>query len=183
MSGRSLVLSRMKPVVSYSMNQKVIRILWTVLVIAVYFTGWKELRTTVTSSLVIPQLEAASAGCDTTIDFEAASNTAVVITRGANSGEMISYRFNAPAGFYLLFGTVLLILFGAEKRLYLMFLGYHLVFAIFSISTIYVGACSIPGFLHISAAGNSYFTPFFTFFVLLYLLFPSFRSSFNEENQ
>lgn len=164
-----------------SMNRKLTRVLLAVLVIAVYFTGWKELRSTVTSSLVIPQLEAASVGCENRVDFEAASNTAVVITRLAGSGEMISYRFNAPAGFYLLFGTTLLILFGAKSRLYLLLFGYHLLFAILSVSTIYVGSCHFPGFLHISAAGNSYFTPFFTFFVLLYLFFPSFRSSFTEE--
>ena len=173
----------MKPVVEYSVKQKLIRVMWVLLVIAVYFTGWKELRSTITSSLVIPQLEAASAGCKTTMEFEAVSNTAVVITRVAKSGEMILYRFNAPAGFYLLFGTVFLILFGAKRRLYQLLMGYHVVFATLLVSTIYVGACHFPGFLHISAAGNSYFTPFFTFFVLLYLFFPSFRSAFNQKKQ
>jgi len=153
------------------------RLFWVTLVVAVYFSGWKMIRSTITSSLIIPQITSAQNHCDGNVSYERASSTAVVVYRETEQDEQQSVRFNAPAGFYLLLGLVLLILKQAERRWFAMLLGYHAIFTTLAVSTFFIGLCYMPLLLHISAAGNSYFTPFFTFFVLLNVLFPQFRQA------
>lgn len=153
------------------------RFFWVVVVVAVYFTGWKMVRAAITSSLIIPQITYAEEYCDVNLSYERASSTAVVVDREISEGEQQSTRFNAPAGFYLLLGMVLLILKQADRRWFSMILGYHAIFTVLSVSTFFIGLCYLPLLLHLSAAGNSYFTPFFTFFVLLNVLFPDFRNT------
>lgn len=160
-----------------------VRITMLCVVVLVYFIVWKEVRVALTSYLMIPQAEAASVRCDTSFSYERVSNTAMVIYRDSNdSVDIEEHRVNAPAGFYLLFGIFFIVLLKGGKKFYGMILGYHAVFTVLLVTTFYVGLCYAPFFLHLSAAGNSYFTPFFTFFVLLLLFIPSFRERFEQKD-
>lgn len=159
------------------------RFIWTILIIAVYFTVWKELRSAFTSHIIIPQIEYASTQCSVPLSYEIASNTAIVLHRKTNDDELATYRFNAPAGFYILFGILVLTLLGGGKKVYIMILGYHVLFTLFTVSTFYLGLCYLPVFLHLSSAGNSYFTPFFTFFVLIYLMSPTLKNVLNHNQK
>jgi hypothetical protein len=159
------------------------RLFWVILVAALYFFGWKSVRSAITSGLVVPQITYASEHCDDGITFERASSTAVVIFRTDSAGEPVSYRLNAPAGFYLLLGMVLLILAKAKRMWFFMIAGYHALFTVLTVSTVAFGLCYFPLLLHLSSAGNSYFTPFFTFFVLLNVLFPQFRQAISGSSE
>ncbi len=158
------------------------RFFWVIVVVAVYFSGWKMVRSSITSSLIIPQIEAAADHCNSSAGYEQVSNTAVLVSLQDNNGEPQTYRFNAPAGFYLLLALVLLFLKKADRKWFGMILGYHAIFTTLLVSTFYIGLCYLPILLNLSAAGNSYFTPFFTFFVLLNIIFPDFVDTISRKS-
>lgn len=136
-------------------------------VVLFYFLVWNEIRGAFTTYLMIPQVELAAAHCTNPVGYEVASDTAITIFHGDTH-----YRFNAPAGFYFLFAMIFIVMLNGKNKYYRLIIGYHLVFAMLSLLTFYPGLCYMPVFLHLSAIGNSYFTPFFTFFVLILLISP-----------
>ncbi|NBC65200.1 MAG: hypothetical protein GVY07_05975 [Bacteroidetes bacterium] len=159
------------------MKEYLIRLVLMGAFLLFYISLWTEVRSAFTYHLIVPQIESAAGQCDASIEYQPASDTAVVITRNN-----VGYRFNAPAGFYLLFAVSLIILFGGRRVFYWLIVGYHLGFAVLVLSTFYLGLCLAPVILHLSPAGNAYFTPFFTFFVLIVLFFPSIRHRFNQKS-
>lgn len=166
------------------MNFYIKRVLISLLIVAAYFTVWRTVRGFVTSEAIIPQIEYAISTCDDTIAYDQSKSTSLFIyllDRGKNEYETFGYV--SPAGFYLLFGVLVIVLMGGGKFYYYLLFGFHALFWILSTATILPGLCSTPVFLHITVAGIKYFTPFITYLILILLISPNLKKRLNVQSR
>lgn len=163
------------------MNATVKRVLISLLIVLVYFTIWKEIREYVTSNMIVPQIEYAISNCDDTIAFDESKSTSLFIhLLDRERNEYDTYGYISPAGFYLLFGLVFIVILGGSRFYYYLLSGFHAFFWILSSVTILPGLCYHPLFLHLTFAGIKYFTPFVTFLILILLISPNLKRRFGN---
>lgn len=149
-------------------------------IILVYFTAWKAFRGFVTSVSIIPQIEYAIANCDEYLQYDVVKPTSLRIWQYNREREEYDvYSYTTPAGFYLLMGLLVILLLNGTKIYYLLLTGYHAGFWIISTLTIIPGFCIHPVFLHITFLGIKYLTPFVTFMILIMLISPGMKKTFN----
>lgn len=166
------------------MNEYIKRFLISILIVVIYFTVWKNFRGIVTTEIVVPQMEYAIKNCDDTIAFDQLKPTSLLIhLLDLEKNEYVTYGYTAPAGFYLLFGLIFIVLFGGERLYYYLHLGFHGLFWIYSTATIIPGLCYQPLFIHLTFAGIKYLTPFFTFLILILLISPNLQKRLNVSGQ
>lgn len=166
------------------MNRYLKRGLISLLVIIVYFTVWKEIRGFVTSLAIVPQIEYAITSCDDTIEYNRTpkSTSIFIYLPDREQNEYERYGYVAPAGFYLLFGLVFIVMAGGAKLTYYLLFGFHGIFWILSSILILPGLCIHPLFLHLAVIGSKYFTPFITFMILILLVSPDLRNKLGIES-
>lgn len=164
------------------MNTAIKRGLISIVIILIYFTGWKGIRGFVTSGLVVPQIEYAITSCDETIAYNQSKSTSLFIyLLDREKNEYETFGYVSPAGFYLLFGLVFIVLMGGGKFYYYSLFGFHGLFWALSTATILPGLCYHPVFLHFTFVGIKYFTPFFTFLILILLISPRLKRGLEIE--
>lgn len=158
------------------MNVYIKKILIFFLVIIAYFTIWKSIRGFVTSQMVEPQIEYAISNCDNTIAYDRLKSTSLQIhLLDKEKNEYETYGYTAPAGFYLLFGLVFIVLLGGSRFYYYLLIGFHSLFWFLSTITIIPGLCYHSAFIHFTFAGIKYITPFVTFLILILLISPNLK--------
>ena len=160
------------------------RFLIICLIVLIYFTIWRSVRGFVTQNAVVPQIEYAIANCDETISYQQSRATSLylfLLDREKNEYETFGYV--SPAGFYLLFGLLFIVMMGGSRIFYFFLFGFHFLFWILSTATILPGLCFHRIFLHITFAGVSYFTPFFTFLIIILLISPKLLHKFGLEKE
>lgn len=158
------------------MNIYVKRVLISLTLILVYFTLWKSVRSFVTTNAIIPQIEYAAANCDETITYERSKSTSVFIyLLDREKNEYESFGYVSPAGFYLMFGLVFIVMLGGGRFYYSLLFGYHGLFWMLSIAVMLPGLCYHPVFLHLVVLGIKYFSPFITFLILILLVSPDLK--------
>lgn len=156
------------------MNVYIKRVFICALIVVAYFTLWKSVRGLVTTHIVVPQIEYAISNCDETIAYDQLKSTSLLIhILDREKNEYVTHGYTAPAGFYLLFGLVFIILSGGDKLYYYLLLGFHIVFWLISSATVWFGLCYESLFIHFTFAGIKYLTPFFTFLILILLISPN----------
>ncbi len=160
------------------------RVICVIVLVALYFTVWSSVRGAVTTYTVLPQIELAKEYCNKTIYFEQSRPTSTVIhVYSERKLEYDTVYYTTPAGFYLLFGLIFILLFGAGTIYYKALLGYHLGFWVLSILVMLPGFCIHPIFLHLSGLGIAYLTPFVTFAIIIFLLSPNLSANFKKIKQ
>ncbi len=160
------------------------RILYTAGIVLFYFTVWSGVRGFVTTYTVLPQVEFAKEYCGKTIYVDQNRPTSSIIhVYNDRSLEYDTIYYTTPAGFYLLFGLVFVVLVGGGIIYYKILLGYHLGFWAISILTMTPGFCIHPVFLHISNLGIIYLTPFVTFLVIIFLMSPKLVEKFKDPSR
>jgi hypothetical protein len=153
-----------------------------VLIILIYFTAWRGIRGFVTSTAVIPQIEYAVLHCDEYLQYDVVKPTSLRIWQyNREAQEYNIYSYTTPAGFYLLAGVLVILLLNGTKIYYLLLAGYHGGFWLVSTLTILPGFCIHPLFLHITYLGIKYLTPFVTFMILIMLISPGMKKTFNTK--
>lgn len=166
------------------MNIYVKRVLICLVIILVYFTIWRSVRVFVTTHAIIPQIEYATTNCDETIAYERSKSTSVfiyLVDREKNEYETFGYV--SPAGFYLMFGLVFIILLGGGRFYSYLLVGYHGLFWVLSVAFILPGLCYHPVFLHLTVLGIKYFTPFITFLILILLVSPDLKKKLDVPDE
>ena len=160
------------------------RILFVVLLTLFYFTVWSSVRGLVTTYTVLPQVELAKEHCNKTIYVDQSRPTSTIIhVYNERNEKYDSIYYTTPAGFYLLFGLVFVILLGGASVYYKTLLGYHLGFWVLSIISMMPGFCIHPVFFHVSNLGIIYLTPFVTFLVIIFLISPKLLAAFKISDQ
>ncbi|TVR16952.1 MAG: hypothetical protein EA391_06245 [Balneolaceae bacterium] len=160
------------------------RTLYVVVLTLFYFTVWSSVRGWVTTYTVLPQVELAKEYCNKTIYVDQNRPTSTIIhVYNERNEQYDTIYYTTPAGFYLLFGLVFVILFGGAAIYYKVLLGYHLGFWILSIISMMPGFCIHPLFFHVSNLGIIYLTPFVTFLVIIFLMSPKLLTAFKISDQ
>ena len=166
------------------MNVYLKRILISLAIIIIYFTAWRSVRRFVTSQAIIPQIEYAISSCDETIAYDQSKSTSLFIyILDHEKNEYETFGYVSPAGFYLLFGLIVIVLMGGDRFYYSLLLGFHAIFWILSTITISPGLCTHSAFLHITVVGIKYFTPFVTYLILILLISPGLKRRFDVQNK
>lgn len=153
----------------------------SLLIVIIYFTAWKELRAYVTSVTIVPQIEYAIEKCDDAIAFDYASKSTslYIYFLDRQQNEYVTFGYVTPAGFYLLFGLVFIVLAGGGALYYYILAGFHGIFWLLSSILILPGLCLHPLLLHLAVVGIKYFSPFITFLILILLISPDMRKKLN----
>ena len=160
------------------------RAIISIIIVVAYFAIWKSVRGLVTTEVVVPQIEYAITNCDDTIAFDQLKPTSLLIhVLDHEENEYVTYGYTAPAGFYFLFGLVFIVLLGGNKIYYYLHFGFHGLFWIFSTATIIPGLCYQSIFFHLTYSGIKYFTPFFTFLILILMISPNLKKKLNVADQ
>ncbi|WP_234571636.1 hypothetical protein [Rhodohalobacter sp. 614A] len=167
------------------MNQYVKRGLISIFIVVIYFTAWKGIRSFVTSTTIIPQIEYAISNCDDTIAYErsAKSTSLFIYLLDREANEYETYGYVTPAGFYLLFGLIFIVLLGGGRFYYYLLFGFHALFWILSTAAIFPALCYHSAFLHFTVLGIKYFTPFITFLILILLISPDLKNRLNISDE
>lgn len=167
------------------MNKYLKRGLISIVIVFIYFTAWRNFRSFVTSSAVIPQIEYAILNCDDTIAYDEASKSTslFIYLLDKESNEYETYGYVTPAGFYLLFGLVFIVLFGGGRFYYYLLFGFHGLFWILSVASMFPALCYHSAFLHLTVLGIKYLTPFITFLILILLISPGLKERLSMQDE
>ncbi|MCC5940159.1 MAG: hypothetical protein JJU37_01345 [Balneolaceae bacterium] len=154
------------------------------LVVLFYFTVWSEIRGMVTAYAFIPQIEYVIENCNEYVYYTERKPTSLLIQvyhEGIN--DYVDFSYTTPAGFYLLMGLVILIMFNGKKFHYYLLAGLHLILWVISLSVLIPGLCVHLLFMNIMDISIKYFTPFGTFIIIIMVLTPGFLNKLSVHSK
>lgn len=156
------------------------KLAFILLIVAVYFAIWRDFRGLVTTYTVLPQIEYSIQNCDqySYIDQEKSTSFDLYVYDSLTE-EYDYFRYTTPAGFYFLFGLVMIVLLQARKIHYQLMTGFHLTLWFITILIFLPALCLYPPLLHFNTIAIKYITPFITFLIITMVLSPKFQKKLN----
>jgi len=158
------------------------RILFSVVLIAIFFLVWRDFRVLVLQSVTIPIIEYAQDSCEGTVHYQRSKDTSIFIfIYDFEREEYDRFAYNSPAGFYFLLGLLIIVLFNGSAFHYKVWAYFHFPFWFLTIPFTWLGSCYNNYFLHLNYLGIRYVTPFITFLILALLISPNLRQKLRPD--
>lgn len=149
-------------------------------IVAVYFALWRDFRAMVTTYTVLPQIEYSIQNCEKYSHVDQDKSTSFdLYVYNSLTEEYDYFRYTTPAGFYFLFGMVMIVILKSSKIHYQLMVGLHVLLWLFTILIFLPALCLYPPLLHFNTIAIKYISPFLTFLIITMVLSPQFQNRLN----